>query len=93
MGANPYFNINSIGLPTSTKNVGSALTNIISLLLALVGMLAILFILIGAIQFAYSRGNPKNTQTARETILYACVGLILAVAAYAIVAFVTRNIK
>ena len=76
-----------IGVPTSTSTVSGGFSNVISLMIAAIGMLAIVFIIVGGIQYAYSMGNAKRTQQARETITYAVVGLVLAIAAYAIVAF------
>lgn len=82
-----------IGLPTSTSNVGQILGNITQLLMGIMGGLALVFLVYGALQFAYSRGNAKNVQTARETIIYACVGLIFAIGGYAVVTFLLSYVK
>jgi hypothetical protein len=77
-----------IGLPTSTPNVGSALTNTITLLMTLVGSLSVIFIIVGGLQIALGGGNPARLKQGRETIIFASVGLAVAIGAYGIVRFV-----
>jgi threonine/homoserine/homoserine lactone efflux protein len=69
------------------------LGNITQLAMGILGGLAIIFLIYGGIQMAYSRGNAKNVERARETILYAAVGLALAISAYAIVGFILDKVK
>lgn len=87
--ANSFIDITSIGLPTSTVDIGSVIGRVVALLMQLMGGLAIVFIIWGGMKLTYSRGNPKNVEAARETILYACIGLALSIAAYGIVVFIT----
>jgi hypothetical protein len=88
-----YIKANEIGVPTSTNNIGAAITNGTKLLMSVMGGLALIALIWGAIQMSYSRGNPAGVHRARETILYACVGLIVAIAAFAIVTFITTKVK
>ena len=60
----------------------------INLALGALGAIAVLIIVIAGFQFALSQGNQEKTKKARQTILYAVVGLVVAIAAYAIVDFV-----
>jgi hypothetical protein len=69
---------------TLTNTVGS----VVNLLLYLAGALAIIFIVIGGLKYVLSEGNPANIQSAKNTLLYAIVGLVIAVSAFAIVNFV-----
>lgn len=90
LAANPYnITANQIGVPTSTATVGDGLANIVKILMSIIGMLAIVFILVSGIQMAASAGNPKRFAQARETLIYAIVGLAVAIGAYAIVTFLT----
>lgn len=90
--AGSYFTANDIQLPTSTKDVPQIFTNITQLIMGLIGGIAIIAIIYGGITFAYSRGDAKRVTQARETILYAVVGLIVAISGYAIVTFITTFI-
>jgi hypothetical protein len=42
----------------------------------------------GGIRYTISMGDPKNVEAAKNTILYAIVGIVVALLAYAIINFV-----
>lgn len=65
----------------------------IRIALGALAAIAILIIVVAGFQFALSQGDQAKVKTARQTILYAVVGLVLAVSASVIVTFVTNNIK
>lgn len=62
--------------------------NIINTLLYVVGIVAVVMIIIGGIRYASSNGDSSSIQGAKNTILYAVIGLIVAIMAFAIVNFV-----
>jgi hypothetical protein len=51
------------------------------------GVVAVIFIIIGAIQFMTSYGDPASIKRARETLIYSVVGLVVVIMAFAIVQF------
>ncbi len=67
--------------------------NIIKILLQAVGIISVIMIIVGGIRYATSDGDSTKVTSAKNTILYAVVGLVVAILAYAIVNFVTTNIK
>lgn len=62
--------------------------NIIQILLYIVGIAAVIMIIIGAIKYVTANGDQSQLTSAKNTILYSIVGLILAIAAGSIVSFV-----
>ena len=52
---------NEIHVPTSTGDLGTAIGNIIKVLMTLIGMLAVIFLIVGGIQYAVSGGDSKRT--------------------------------
>ena len=77
------------------KNKGSGETQvngiiktIVEVLLMAVGAISIIMIVIGGIMFALSSGDAQKAAKARNTVLYAVVGLIVSIFASAIVNFV-----
>ncbi|MGH7238042.1 MAG: Mbov_0395 family pilin-like conjugal transfer protein [Candidatus Saccharimonadales bacterium] len=66
----------------------TSLTNLMNLLFAAVGGLSVLFIVIGGFRYILSAGDPQDAAQAKNTIIYAVIGLIIAISAYAIVNFV-----
>ena len=65
---------------------------IINVILGVVGLIAVVMIIIGGINFTTSQGDPAKTKKARDTVLYGIVGLVVALLAFAIVNFVLTNV-
>lgn len=86
----------STGLPKpgdSQGNVsGNQLQDILKIAFAILAALAVLFIVLGALRMVTSQGNPQEASKARSTIIFALVGLLVALLAEAIVAFVLGNL-
>jgi hypothetical protein len=62
----------------------------ITILLYAAGVIAVIVIIIGAIRFVTSEGDSAAATKARNTVIYAAVGLVLAVLAYALVNFILK---
>ena len=77
----------SLGLPKVTAN-DATLTNIVSAVFVFTGAWATLFIVIGAVRYAASAGDQGLINKAKDTILYAVIGLVVSVLAFTIVQFV-----
>ena len=69
------------------------LNKIITISLGLVGTVALLFLIIGGFQYISSAGNPDSVGKAKNTILYAIIGIIVTLVSWAVVQFVIGNIK
>jgi len=65
-----------------------SIATIVNILLFLLGAVAVVMIVIGGIRFATSNGDQSAVTSAKNTILYSVIGLIIAILAYAIVNFV-----
>ena len=66
----------------------SFIRNILSLLFFVLGVICVIMIIIGGITYATSNGEQNQLTSAKNTVLYAVVGLVVALLAYAIVMFV-----
>ena len=62
--------------------------NIIEMVLVIVVYVAVAFILYGGFLFISGGGNPSQIEKARKSILNAVIGLVIALAAIAIVNFI-----
>jgi len=71
---------------------GGLWNRILSTFTFIIGAVAVLMIVIGGLRYVTSNGEPAQLTSAKNTILYAAVGLVLAVMANAIVNFVLTNI-
>lgn len=68
------------------------ITNIINAVIAALGIVAVVVIVLGGVQYMTSTGDSTKVKKAKDTILYGIVGLIICVLAYAIVNFVIGNL-
>lgn len=59
-----------------------------SILLFIVGAVAVIMLIIGGLRYVVSGGDASKVQDAKNTILYALVGIVVAILAYAAVNFV-----
>jgi hypothetical protein len=57
-------------------------------LIFLVGAIAVIYLIVGGLRYVVSGGDSKAVTAAKDTILYAIVGIVVAVISYAVVNFV-----
>lgn len=70
------------------SKVNSLITTIINIFSVVVGIVAVLFIVYGGFRYITSGGDSGNVTSAKNTILYALIGLIIVALAQVIVKFV-----
>lgn len=75
-----------------TNKIKSTIRDIINIMLFLIGMIAVLMIVIAGFRFVTSNGDSNTVSSAKNTIIYAVIGIVVAVMAYAIVNFILDNI-
>jgi len=61
--------------------------------LSLAGGLAVLFIIIGGLQYMTAAGSEERVKTAKRTLTYAIIGLVLVIFAYAIIKFISLTLS
>ncbi|HEX7633403.1 MAG TPA: pilin [Candidatus Saccharimonadales bacterium] len=71
----------------------STIQDILTIVFAILGALAVLMIVIAGLRFITAQGNPQDVAKARNTIIYAVIGLIIAISAEAIVTLALGNLK
>lgn len=81
-----FAQVTSNTLPKAT--VTTSMPNVLKTVFGLAGILSVLFVVIGGLRYTLSGGDPSQIKQAKETILYALVGLVLAISAFALVSFV-----
>lgn len=81
------------GVPTVLFGDGSVFNTIINAILYIVGIICVIMLIIGGIRYATSSGDQTQVTGAKNTIMYAVIGLIVAILAYAIVNWVLITIN
>ena len=76
------------GMPADLVGVDGVFTKITNTVLYAVGIISVVMLIIGGIRYVISGGDSKKVTDAKNTIMYAIIGLIIAILAYAIVNFV-----
>lgn len=69
------------------------LTVAINIISIIVGVVALIFVILGGLKFITSGSNPQDVSKARETVIYALVGLMIAGLAQVIVQFFLKKIN
>jgi hypothetical protein len=67
---------------------GSVVEVVVNILALIIGVAAVIIIIIAGIQYMVSTGDPTKVNNAKNAILYAVIGLVVAVLARFVVPFV-----
>ena len=79
--------------PSDLFGAGGIVTLIINVLLFIIGILCVIMIIFGGIRYTTSTGDKGKVDSAKNTIVYAVVGLIVAIVAYALVNWVFGTLQ
>ena len=77
---------------TSEEPVYNIINTIIDVFSIVVGAVSVIMIIIGGLRYITSSGDSSNVTAARNTILYAVVGLVIVIFAQTIVKFVVSRL-
>lgn len=82
---------NDFNVPKTDVTAGTFSTAM-QIVAGFAGGVALLLIVIAGLKYVLAQGNPQETAKAKNTILYALVGLVVSVSAYSIIAFVISKV-
>ena len=71
---------------------GGLFQQIVNIMLFIIGAVAVIMLIIGGIRYVVSGGDQNSVTAAKNTILYAIIGIIVAVLAFAVVNFVLTGL-
>jgi hypothetical protein len=71
----------------ATTRINDIIHTIVNLLSAIVGIVAVIMIIVGGFRYITSGGNDTSVTSAKNTILYAIIGLVIVALAQLIVRF------
>lgn len=81
---------------TTAENLtgpGGVFQTVANILLFLVGAVAVIMLIIGGLRYVSSNGQSAAVEGAKNTIMYAIIGIVVAFLAYAGVNFVTSQLS
>ena len=79
--------------PESLFATGGVFQTVSNVLIFLVGAVAVIMLIWGGLQYVISAGDSKRVESAKSTILYSIIGIVVALLAFAIVNFVTTQLS
>ena len=81
------------GCGNSTKQLPDVVINIINAVIGISGIIAVVFIVIGGINYMTSTGDAGKVKKAKDTILYAVIGLVICALSFTIVNWAISTIN
>ncbi|MBP5512968.1 hypothetical protein J6X73_02290 [Candidatus Saccharibacteria bacterium] len=76
------------GCPSELFGDTGVFRQVTNVILYIVGIIAVIMLIIGGIKYVVSGGDAKKVTDAKNTVLYAIIGLVICFLAFAIVNFV-----
>lgn len=76
----------------ATDSINKIIHTIVNLLSAIVGIVAVIMIIVGGLRYITSGGNDASVTSAKNTILYAIIGLVIVFFAQVLVRFTLSKI-
>jgi hypothetical protein len=78
---------------TDGSGIEAILRKVIQIFSIVVGFVAVVMIIIGGIRYITSGGDSGNISSAKNTIIYAIIGLIIVALAQVLVHYVLKNVN
>ncbi len=72
------------------RDLMDTITVILNTVFVVVGIVTVVMIILGGVSYATSQGDPGKAAKAKNTIMYAIIGLVVTLLAFAIVNFVLQ---
>ncbi len=89
-GNNSYQAVNQIGL--GNKDPRAIIASVIKIVLGFLGVLAVIYILLGGFKWMTAGGNEEKAGEARKILAQGVIGLVIILAAFAIATFVINSL-
>ena len=77
---------------TSLLAQGGFVANAINTVLIIVGALSVIMVIVGGLRYTLSGGDSAGLKSAKDTIMYALIGLAITLLSFAIVSFVINKL-
>lgn len=76
--------------PAGRANLGQLVTQVIEILLLIVGLLAVIFLIVGGYRYIMAHGNEEQAEAAKKTIYHSILGLVIVILSFIIVTIISK---
>ena len=73
-------------------DLNATIQNIINTIIFVIGIVAVVMVILGGVQYSTSQGDAGKVKKAKDTIMYGIIGIVISILAFAIVNFVLANL-
>jgi hypothetical protein len=80
------------GADNKATDIPLILAAVVDDLLRIAGVVALAFVLAGAVRYIYSQGDPESTAKAQDTLVNALIGLAVALIGVAFISFIGNQV-
>jgi cytochrome bd-type quinol oxidase subunit 2 len=81
------------GMPAELFGTDGTFTQITNTILVVVGIVSVFMLIYGGLRYILSGGDSKKVTDAKNTVMYAIIGLIITILSYAIINFVIGKLE
>lgn len=74
-------------------DVWASLANITNWLFAILIVIAVLFLIVAALQYVTAQGDPEKIKSANSKVLYALLGVVVGILARGLVSFIETIVR
>lgn len=71
-----------------TTSLTDSVANVTNIMITIIGIVSVIMLIIGGFRYVLSGGDQKGTSAAKDTILFAIIGVVVALLSYSIMNFV-----
>ena len=80
------------GATSGVSDPNTLVKNFVNVFLWVVGILSVVMLIWGGVRYTTSAGDSNKVTAAKNTVMYAVIGLVVSILAYAIVNFVLNQV-
>lgn len=84
--------VDTSGLPKLSANSTSPINTVLQIVFGIMGSVALLMIVLAGFKYITAQGEPDKLNKAKDTIIYAAIGLAISLSAYTIVTTVINRL-
>ena len=88
----PFSALNTLSF-AGENGLMTVVGNVLNAIYGIIAIVAVVMIVIAGIKYSTSQGDPGKVQSAKGTILYAIIGLVITISAFAITNFILSALK
>lgn len=76
----------------TAAGAGSLIGSVIGVLVFIVGVISVIMVIIGSYQYVFSGGDSQKASSARGTIIYSLIGVVIAIVSGPVLAWILQRI-